>query len=199
MDIPAVDFDGPALVQNVATLLQIDASRIRIVQVQSRAEVAAQGGLRRLSSGGTEIVVHISEENPEPIPSEYFDFPTNDSDDGVDGAEDDDAANETDALPSGASFSVSSLAELKSLATRIQEMATSGNLSEALGVDTSVEVEVSNPQATTMTTTPMSSSNSTTISTTIASTTEALLPDFAEEESTTSEEFVEGTSTPDVS
>jgi len=135
------EFEGPALVNNVATLLQIDPSRIKIVSVQSRAQVAAGG--RRLQSSGLSIIFQIVEENPEPIPGEAF------ADSGVEpppgvvwtitksssGFTSEDAENETEnstGSEASYSFSAEALEELKQLAQVLQNAADSGDLSELL-------------------------------------------------------------------
>lgn len=75
MSVPVTEFDGESLIDNLATLLQIDRSRIKIVSVQSRAQVAASSGgslrarlrLRALSEeAGIDILVQISEPLQEP-------------------------------------------------------------------------------------------------------------------------------------
>lgn len=136
--------DGSTLVNNVATLLQIDPSRIKIVSVQSRDQVAAGG--RRLQSSGLSVIFQIVEENPEPIPGEAF------ADSGVEpppgvvwtittssGSTSGDAENETEtenSTGSGSeasySFSSEALEELKQLAQVLQDAADSGDLSVLL-------------------------------------------------------------------
>ena len=68
--VPVGQFDAGSFVQNFALLLKIDASRIKVVSVQSRAQVAAQGG-RRLADDGSSITVYISEPAP-PMPESAF-------------------------------------------------------------------------------------------------------------------------------
>lgn len=134
VSMPAVQLDRSELVANLALLLSIDPSRIKIVQVQSAAAV---GTRRRLQDdeGGTTIQVQILE--PE-VPIE---------DDLAAAAEADAAGactancNATNATTS-ASFSEESLSELSVVATSV----SSSNFSAALGAALNSSVEVSSVQ-----------------------------------------------------
>lgn len=127
MSIPVEQFDGANLIFNVATLLQIPASRIKIVSVQSRAQVAAQSG-RRLSAQETDVVSQILE-----------------ADSGV--------GNETATNATDSEFSMDSLTELVGLAAALELIAQSGSLATALGIALTMTVEVSDPTAPMATTT----------------------------------------------
>jgi hypothetical protein len=114
--VPIEEFDGPSLLSNLATLLQIDRTRIKVVSVQSRAQIAreqADAARRRAlqqDNESTAILVQISE--PLEAPSA--------------GLLDGDAANGTDADMPASDFSAESLAELQALAAVAWQSAQPG-------------------------------------------------------------------------
>jgi len=120
VSVPLDKFDGESLIDNVALLLKIDRSRIKIVSVQSKAQVAAGG--RRLATG-TAIIVQIVEKNPAPLPGAPAPPPPPPG------------ANATPApVAAGDGFSSTSLTELSAIASVLTKTQASGNLSAALKV-----------------------------------------------------------------
>lgn len=128
------EFDGPALVQNVAALLQIDLSRIKIVKVQTRAEVAAAGGGRRLSNNH-EVIIHIVEPNPAPVPGEAFaDAMPPESTDNTGTPAPTTESDQADNV-AAYSFSQAGLADLHRIAEQLQALSDAGTLEITLSTD----------------------------------------------------------------
>ncbi|CAE7228301.1 Pkhd1l1 [Symbiodinium sp. CCMP2592] len=163
LSVKLADFDGPNIVNNLATLLQIDTSRIKIVSVQTAAQVAGAGG-RRLQADGVDLTFQIVEESSEPIPGEAENATSgNESDDSFD-------------------FSGDSLAKLTPLVQVLQNASETGALSQALNTGVVVRsIETTDPTlpaavesttttsatATTTTTTTGTATSTTTSSTTV--------------------------------
>jgi len=164
VSVPLREFDGKSMVDNIATLLQIDKSRIKIVSVQSRAQVAGASG-RRLDDNGeassaSEVIFHIVEANPEPLPGEAFDgagpgYVENQTGAGTDGdanAMEGNGTNESIAATS--SFSMEALGELEEIVAAIQVLAKEGVLAERLNTTVVLdEVVTTDPASWPMTTT----------------------------------------------
>jgi hypothetical protein len=165
VSVPLLEFDSKSMIENVALLLKIDPSRIKIVSVQSRAQVAAGGRRlrepivsRRLSNSSnssTAILVQISEKSPPPLPSSAFagatpDYAptpiiTPDPNASVPNATTV-AASVAAAPTSDDSFSVSSMADMKSIAAIIQKEADAGTLAASLKVPVVLEqLETADP------------------------------------------------------
>ncbi|CAE8689971.1 unnamed protein product, partial [Polarella glacialis] len=75
VSVPLAQFDGPSMISNLATLLQIDPSRIKIVSVQTRAQVGGRrlsgfGSPRSLQAEELEVLTQIVEKNPAPVPGD---------------------------------------------------------------------------------------------------------------------------------
>lgn len=145
LKIPVGDFDGPKLVQSIAVLLGIPARRIKIVSVQSRAQVAAAGG-RRLAEE-TAIVIQVVEDAP-PISPELLAEPTASQfavTTTANGSSN--ATNFSTTLSnSDAEFSGADLQELQALAVVLQEKTNSGELAAAVGAEVVIEdISVSDP------------------------------------------------------
>jgi len=163
LSVKLADFDGPSIVSNLATLLQIDTSRIKIVSVQTAAQVAGAGG-RRLQADGVDLTFQIVEESSEPIPGE--------AENATSGSESDDSFD----------FSGDSLAKLTPLVQVLQNASETGALSQALNTGVAVRsIETTDPTlpaavesttttsatATTTTTTTGTSTSTTSSSTTV--------------------------------
>lgn len=196
VSMPLADFDSveqDKFVSNVAALLAIDPARIKIVQVQSKAQVAAQGGRllealemlqatlqeRLLQGEELSVIFQIVEENPEPVPGEAF------ADSGVPPP----AGQTWDAIvPTAApgspttgsgsfEFSGAAITELAALVQILQNASDAGVLSDILQIPVVLEAieltDVPTDQATSNTTTTSNNftTTETTLSTTFASTT----------------------------
>lgn len=136
--VSADQFDGAALIDNLATLLQIDRSRIKIVAVQSRSQVAAGSAARSRArraladDGGAAILVEISEEEEEPDASLL--------DDTV-------SAPNASAPEATFSFSEESLSGLQAIAATVWESAQSTDGASSIWADLTMETypSVSDP------------------------------------------------------
>eukprot|EP00930_Biecheleria_cincta_P023408 TRINITY_DN1691_c0_g3_i1.p1 TRINITY_DN1691_c0_g3~~TRINITY_DN1691_c0_g3_i1.p1 ORF type:complete len:2461 (+),score=365.35 TRINITY_DN1691_c0_g3_i1:773-7384(+) len=194
VSVPMADFEGPAMVNNIATLLKIDPSRIKIVSVQTRAQVAAsQGG--RLLSDGVSVVFQIIEANPEPIPGEALSeagveapagvvwnitpsTAAKTSDSGNANLNGTNASGESSSSTDASTLYNQNLAELTSLAELLQNASQAGTLSSALQVPVTLEELELSDNLTTTTTTMMVEANETgngTTSTTVTSKSRDLL------------------------
>jgi len=155
LSVNTEDFDGPELVNNLALLLGIAASRIKVVAVQSSAQVAGRAldaMSRRLS--GSSVVVQIVEEDPEPLPGDAF---TGDSDSG--------SVSTTATDTTTADLNVTN--DLFVLADLFVAKLDSGELSTAIGFTvSSVDVDITDLDV--ETSSPTSSPTSSTTSSTAA-------------------------------
>lgn len=111
VSVALADFDDVEqnkFINNVATLLQIPSSRIKIVSVQSKAQVAAQGGrllqdvptFRNLQDEGVEVIFQVIED---------------------------------ETVSTGDDFSGAAVAELRELVTTLASASEAGSLSTLLG------------------------------------------------------------------
>eukprot|EP00929_Paragymnodinium_shiwhaense_P042061 TRINITY_DN21836_c0_g1_i1.p1 TRINITY_DN21836_c0_g1~~TRINITY_DN21836_c0_g1_i1.p1 ORF type:complete len:608 (-),score=142.49 TRINITY_DN21836_c0_g1_i1:128-1951(-) len=137
------NFDNKALVKHLGLLLKIDPARIKVVNVQSAAQVAAQEGGRRLAAGGTEIVAQISEPAP-PMPAESFadalpgasvtqTFTPAPDDTSAPASTGTETPGSTTTAPP--SFDESALQELQQLASKVQAAVDDGSLGDAIGAE----------------------------------------------------------------
>lgn len=115
--VPLSDFDGPSLVYNLATLLRIDPTRIKIVAVQSAPPQQQQRprgvrALAELAVPSTSVLVQIAEPQTEPDGALLLDGPSADGN-GTGRAEEE-------------TFSHARLAELRALAEQAWRGAQDG-------------------------------------------------------------------------
>jgi len=191
--VPFSTFDGDAVINNVATLLQIDPSRIKIVSVQSRAEVAAQGGRLLQADDGVSLIFQIVEPNPEPVPGEAFSEsgapPPNGSswEDVIPAAPEpnETAQNQTtgeDSTENAFEYSEQGLQELATLVQVLQNASETGALSQALNADVIIEsIELTDTTQPEANITDANETNTTTSTTTTTVNNETAAPEIEED------------------
>jgi len=133
--IPVADFDGDSIVYNLATLLQIPLERIKVVSVQSRAQVGASNKRRLAAALVTEAILQISEPLTAPSPALLNEGGSNN------------ATNATEAEAEAETFSLDSLIELKALAQAVWTSSKSGDPSIWGNVSLAAFPSVSDPGA----------------------------------------------------